>query len=82
MAFFSDAMDSTLYSYMELVAGNGCILSVEQRTALQTSLVGLKKNYKFRRVLFWGRILGLEHDYFIAQGRRENEMRDKKNLYR
>ncbi|XP_068564369.1 radial spoke head protein 9 homolog [Cebidichthys violaceus] len=75
-------MDSSLLSYsLELVAGSGSTLSVEQRAALQTSLVLLKKNYKFHRVLFWGKILGIKKDYFIAQGRGEDEMQDKKNLY-
>lgn len=73
---------NTLYYSWELVAGSGQTLSVEQRVALQTSLVILQKNYKFNRVLFWGKILGLKEDYFIAQGRGEDEMQDKKNLYR
>lgn len=76
-------MDSNSLSYsLELVAGSGYTLNVEQRTALQTSLVLLKKNYKFHRVLFWGKIFGVKEDYFIAQGRGEDEMQDKKNLYR
>ncbi|KAM7395563.1 hypothetical protein PAMA_007028 [Pampus argenteus] len=75
-------MDSnSLYYSLDLVAGNSCTLNVEQRTALQTSLVLLKKNYKFHRVLFWGKILGLNEDYFISQGRGEDDMKDKKNLY-
>ncbi|XP_053193492.1 radial spoke head protein 9 homolog [Scomber japonicus] len=75
-------MDSnSLYYSLELVAGTGCTLNTEQRTALQTSLVILTKNYKFQRVLFWGKILGLKEDYYIAQGRGEDEMKDKKNLY-
>ncbi|KAI9522549.1 hypothetical protein NQZ68_034901 [Dissostichus eleginoides] len=75
-------MDSnSLFYSLELVAGSGNTLNVEQRTALQTSLVILKKNYKFHRVLFWGKILGLKEDYFIAQGRGEDEMKDKKTLY-
>ncbi|AWP19882.1 putative radial spoke head protein 9 -like [Scophthalmus maximus] len=75
-------MDSNLLGYsLELVAGSGCTLNVEKRTALETSLVILKKNYKFQRVLFWGKILGLKEDYFVAQGRGEDEMEDKKNLY-
>lgn len=76
-------MDSnSLYSSLELVGGGGCTLNVEHRTALQTSSVILKKNYKFRRVLFWGKILGLKEDYFIVQGRGEDELKDRKNLYR
>ncbi|KAM9355002.1 radial spoke head protein 9 homolog [Pholidichthys leucotaenia] len=72
---------NSLYFSLELVAGSGLTLNVEQRAALQTSLVIMKKNYKFNRVLFWGKILGLKEDYFIAQGRGEDELRDKKNLY-
>uniref|UniRef100_A0A3Q3X484 Radial spoke head protein 9 homolog n=1 Tax=Mola mola TaxID=94237 RepID=A0A3Q3X484_MOLML len=71
----------TLYYSLELVSGSGYTLNVEQRAALQTSLTILKKNYKFNRVLFWGKILGLKEDYFIAQGRGVDEIQDKKNLY-
>ncbi|XP_068610003.1 radial spoke head protein 9 homolog [Brachionichthys hirsutus] len=75
-------MDSNTLCYaLELVAGSGHTLNVEQRAALQTSLVLLRKNYKFQRVLFWGKILGLKRDYFIAQGRGEDEMEDKMYLY-
>lgn len=76
-------MDSnSLYYSLEFVAGSGYTLNVEQRAALQTSLVILMKNYKFHRVLLWGKILGLKEDYFIAQGRGEDEMQDKKYFYR
>ncbi|XP_035000476.2 radial spoke head protein 9 homolog [Hippoglossus stenolepis] len=75
-------MDSqSLYFSLELVAGSGNTLNVEQRAALQTSLVILQKNYKFQRVMLWGKVLGLKADYLIAQGRGEDEMKDRKNLY-
>ncbi|XP_069014490.1 radial spoke head protein 9 homolog [Embiotoca jacksoni] len=75
-------MDSqSLYYSLELAAGGRYILNVEQRTALQTSLVILKKNYKFNRVLFWGKIMGLKQYYFIAQGRGEDELKDRTVLY-
>ncbi|XP_029984967.1 radial spoke head protein 9 homolog [Sphaeramia orbicularis] len=75
-------MDSdSLYYSLDLVAGSGHTLNLEKKTALQTSLVILKKNYKFNRVLFWGKILGLKDDYFVAQGRGEDEMKDRKYLY-
>ncbi|XP_017291465.1 radial spoke head protein 9 homolog [Kryptolebias marmoratus] len=75
-------MDSdSLYYSLDLVPGCGNILSAEQRAALQTSLAILKKNYKFQRVLFWGKIMGLTEDYLIAQGRGEDEMKDRKYLY-
>ncbi|XP_068198440.1 radial spoke head protein 9 homolog isoform X2 [Antennarius striatus] len=75
-------MDSdTLYFALELIAGSGQTLNVEQRTALQTSLLLLRKDYKFQRVLFWGKIFGLKQDYFITQGRGEDEMEDIKYFY-
>ncbi|KAA0720720.1 Radial spoke head protein 9 -like protein [Triplophysa tibetana] len=75
-------MDSdSLHYFVDLAAGNGLTLSSEQRASLQTSLVILKKNYKFSRVLFWGKILGIKCDYFIAQGIEEDEMKNKKTLY-
>lgn len=76
-------MDSTsLYCSLELVAGNGQTLNLEQKAALRTSLVILKKNYRFNRVLFWGKIQGIKEDYFIAQGRGQDELQDRKNFYR
>ena len=73
---------STLYYSLDLVSGSGHTLNGEQRAALQTSLVLLQKNYKFTRVLFWGKILGIKEDYYIAQGRGDDELKDKKFLYR
>lgn len=76
-------MDSNSLLYaLDFVAGSGHTLTVEERTALCTSLVILKKNFKFNRVLFWGKILGIINDYFIAQGRGDDEMQDRKYLYR
>ncbi|KAK3518177.1 hypothetical protein QTP70_033873 [Hemibagrus guttatus] len=72
---------STLLYSLDLVCGNGLTLSSEQRAALHTSLIMLKRNYKFHRVLFWGKILGIKNDYFIAQGVGEDEMKDRKCLY-
>ncbi|KAI7792172.1 radial spoke head protein 9 homolog [Triplophysa rosa] len=75
-------MDSdSLHYFVDLAAGDGLTLSGEQRASLQTSLVILQKNYKFSRVLFWGKILGIKCDYFIAQGIEEDEMKNKKTLY-
>ncbi|KAM3859994.1 radial spoke head protein 9 homolog [Diretmus argenteus] len=74
-------MDSNSLLYSLDMVSTGYVLNVEQRAALQTSLVLLKKNYRFNRVLFWGRILGLEFHYFIAQGRGADELKDKKNFY-
>ncbi|XP_076862444.1 radial spoke head protein 9 homolog isoform X2 [Brachyhypopomus gauderio] len=64
-----------------MMSGNGFTLNAEQRAALQTSMVILKRNYKFSRVLFWGKILGIKNDYFIAQGVGDDELSSKKCLY-
>lgn len=47
---------------------NGFTLNVEERAALQSSLLLLKRNGKFNRLVFWGKILGLQKDYLIVQG--------------
>lgn len=76
-------MDSACLHYaLDLTTGGGLTLTCEQRAALQTSLLVIKVNYKFSRVLFWGKILGLKNDYFIAQGVAADEMKVKKSLYR
>ncbi|XP_072529973.1 radial spoke head protein 9 homolog [Salminus brasiliensis] len=72
---------NALYCSLDLVSGSGVTIKTEQRAALQTSLVILKRNFKFSRVLFWGKIWGIKNDYFIAQGVGEDELSDKKCLY-
>ena len=66
------------------VGSSGIILSVEQKAALETSLTILKSEQKFSRVYFWGKVLGIKDDYFIAQGVGKDEMAEseKKTLYR
>ncbi|RXM27044.1 Radial spoke head protein 9-like [Acipenser ruthenus] len=71
----------SLHFSLDLVAGSGLVLSPEQKATLQTSLVILKRHYKFTRVVFWGKILGIKADYYIAQGIGHDEISDKKTLY-
>lgn len=47
---------------------NGFTLNVEERAALQSSLPLLKRNGKFTRLVFWGKVFGLQKDYLIVQG--------------
>ncbi len=47
---------------------NAHTLNVEERAALQSSLFSLKRSGKFVKLLFWGKIFGLQKDYLIAQG--------------
>ncbi len=60
----------------------GIILSVEQVSALQNSLLIAKDQYKFKRIYFWGKILGTKEDYFIAAGVETNEIEKRRFLYR
>lgn len=57
------------------------ILSPEQKASLQTSLIILQDNQKFASVYFWGKILGVKDDYFIAQGVSNDEFKERKVLY-
>ena len=47
---------------------NGYALTVEEKTALQSSLVLLKTQNHFHRVNYFGKIYGVDRDYHIAQG--------------
>ncbi|KAK3750021.1 hypothetical protein QZH41_008657 [Actinostola sp. cb2023] len=71
-----------LHMSIDYVGSSGVILSTEQKAALQSSLVILRNNYKFARVVFWGKILGVKNDYFIVQGVGKDELKDRKTLYR
>ena len=76
-------MESTnLHLNIDHVGSSGIILSSEQKAALQTSLTILQNNQQFNTVYFWGKILGIKDDYFIAQGVSENELGDRRTLYR
>ncbi|XP_034818054.2 radial spoke head protein 9 homolog isoform X3 [Pan paniscus] len=73
--------DSLLLS-LELASGSGQGLSPDRRASLLTSLMLVKRDYRYDRVLFWGRILGLVADYYIAQGLSEDQLAPRKTLYR
>lgn len=77
------AMDAeSLLLSLELASGSGQGLSPDRRASLLTSLTLVKRDYRYDRVLFWGRILGLVADYYIAQGLSEDQLAPRKTLYR
>merc|ERR1712179_827369 len=79
---FSLKMDSEgLHLNVDYVGSSGVILSPEQKAALQTSLVILQSENKFKKVYFWGRILGIKDDYYIAQGCETDEMVGRRTFY-
>jgi len=67
---------------IDLLGYSGIVFSPEQRASLQTSLVILKEQYKFKTIHLWGKIIGISDDYFIVQGRQKNELKDRQFLYR
>jgi radial spoke head protein 9 len=71
-----------LHLNIDYVGTSGIVLSPEQKAALQTSLVIQQNRYKFNQIYFWGKILGIKDDYFIAQGKQRDEMAESKTLYR
>ncbi|XP_026983172.1 radial spoke head protein 9 homolog isoform X2 [Sagmatias obliquidens] len=73
--------EESLLLSLELASGSGQGLSPDRRASLLTSLMLVKRDYRFDRVLFWGRILGLVDDYYIAQGLSEDQLAPRKTLY-
>lgn len=67
---------------LDLLAFSGIVLSPEHRASLQTALLILKEQYKFEKIYFWGKILGIQKDYFLVQGRQKNELENRQFLYR
>jgi len=75
-------MDSqSLRHTIEFVSGWGVILSPEQKASLQTSLPILLNRQKFTHVQFWGKIIGIQDDYYIAQGYTRDQLSEKRTLY-
>lgn len=77
------AMDADgLLLSLELASGSGQGLSPDRRASLLTSLRLVARDYRFARVLFWGRVLGVAADYFVAQGLAADQLAPRKTLYR
>jgi len=66
-------------SYIQ--AANGHTLTVEERSALQTSLPLLKNTSKLRYLQFWGKVFGTHKDYLIAQGYSTTDLFTGKKLF-
>lgn len=75
-----DSNDFTEYS--GYLSSFGIIVSPEEKAALQSSLVILRNEQKVQRVRFWGKILGIKENYYIAQCIGKDELTEKKTFYR
>lgn len=82
VCFFAIEMNAEdLFVKLDFLGPSGHTLNLEERAALQSSLLILKKNAKFRRVQFWGKVFGANRDYLLAQGTGENLL-DRKSFCR
>lgn len=72
----------SLVQNSSFLESSGVVFSAEQKATLQTSLAILKSQHKFKRVKLWGIIKGIKKNYVIAQGTGNDEMEDRKYLYR
>mmetsp|Transcript_11802 Transcript_11802/g.17526 ORF Transcript_11802/g.17526 Transcript_11802/m.17526 type:complete len:315 (-) Transcript_11802:2801-3745(-) len=69
-----------LLSEAQYTTLNGNILSPQEKAALQSSLVLLKKQQKANNVNYWGKIQGINNDYHVAQAF-NNAFDDKVTCY-
>ncbi|XP_075781139.1 radial spoke head protein 9 homolog isoform X2 [Pelodiscus sinensis] len=75
-------MDAESLPYtLDLVAGGGGGLSAEKRAALRTSLLLLRRDYRFEQVRLWGRIQGIRGAYYIAEGLGADRAGPRSRLY-
>lgn len=58
----------------------GFILNVEERASLRSSLVLKKNEERLFGIALWGKILGIQNDYFICQSYDETFF-DRKYYY-
>uniref|UniRef100_A0A0A9YFS0 Radial spoke head protein 9 homolog n=1 Tax=Lygus hesperus TaxID=30085 RepID=A0A0A9YFS0_LYGHE len=59
----------------DLVALSGNTLNIEKNSLLQSSLTVLLNDNHFGKVYFWGKIFGLDADYYIAFGYHKDLLR-------
>jgi len=68
-------------SFLDAMASTGCVVSLAHKAAMQSSFPLLKKNYKFSKVLFFGKVMGKVGDYLIAIGIEESYLAGKKYFF-
>ncbi|CAN2387493.1 cilium movement involved in cell motility [Pristimantis euphronides] len=70
----------TLSSALELLSGHGP--SPEQKAAVRCALLLLRRDMRLSRAYFWGKILGVRGDYYIAQGTEgEEQLTGRRSFY-
>uniref|UniRef100_T1J3A4 Radial spoke head protein 9 homolog n=1 Tax=Strigamia maritima TaxID=126957 RepID=T1J3A4_STRMM len=75
-------MDSDyLVTDLDYLAVNGVTFTTEERALLHNSLTLLKQDGKFRKVYFWGKLMGLQKSYYIGFGLHRDILRQKQTFY-
>ncbi|KAF4519892.1 hypothetical protein B566_EDAN005233 [Ephemera danica] len=59
----------------------GEYLNIEQDLLLQTALYLLKKENNLKSIQFWGKISGMQNDYYIICGRGDDYFKNMKLFY-
>ena len=72
---------SDLTQSIDYLSSSGFVLSTEHKACLQTSLVVLKDDGKFKAVKYWGKISGIDADYFVAVGFGANPLSEKSHFF-
>ncbi|KAL1139401.1 hypothetical protein AAG570_006385 [Ranatra chinensis] len=71
---------SQLPRSLQVLVHSGITLSTEMCSILKASLTILQKENRFKRTYFWGQILGIDADYYIAYGY-ENDILQERIFY-
>ncbi|CAD8126831.1 unnamed protein product [Paramecium sonneborni] len=56
------------FNDLKFIQQIGQTLNLEERMRLQLAILKIQEHYVFDEVLFWGRVEGIEKDYYIALG--------------
>ena len=60
-------IDTGIDEHMKSISAFNCVsISIEEQIKLKTTLDQLKCDIKADEMLFWGKVLGAEKDYYIA----------------
>ena len=68
---------ASLNEEIEFANQSGYTLNITEKTSLGLAVARLNEHEKFDQVLFWGRINGIEKDYYIIKTMR---FRDQPNF--
>jgi len=67
---------------LKSVASAGNVLNCQELTGLQAGLALLKSKEKYLQIYLWGKVFGLNQDYYVAYGLRDTEFEfPSKNFY-